>query len=110
LAALGQHHDRHGGELLGQRGDAEDRVGGQWDVPLDIGQSVGLAVDELAVPDHRYGRAWAAGHDFGGENRVDPVFDGILHGRPFDFQGAKTMQKSAARAALNLTISDPFSV
>jgi hypothetical protein len=67
-------------------------------------------MDERAVPDHRYGRARAAGLKLGGEHRVDPPFDGILHGRPFDFQGAETMQKSAARAGLNLTISAPFSV
>jgi len=72
--ALGQHHGRHGGELLGQRSDAENAVRLKRSLPFEVGQPIGPAVDERAVPEHRHGRAWPAGPNLPGEQGVDIGF------------------------------------
>jgi hypothetical protein len=52
LALLLQHHDRHGGELLGERGDAEHHLGPDRQVELQVGHAVAFPEEHLSVLHH----------------------------------------------------------
>ena len=55
LASLLQKQNARGGELLGQRPQAEPGVGRVGDVPLQIGRSVALIDEDLIALCHQDG-------------------------------------------------------
>ena len=54
---LDQRHDRGRRELLGQRGQLEDRVGRDGSVVLEVGDAVTLQLHDRAIADDGHGQA-----------------------------------------------------
>jgi hypothetical protein len=52
FAVLGQEHDRHGGELLGDRSDVEHRRRGDRHSVLDAGEAVAPGIVQPPLPHH----------------------------------------------------------
>ncbi|MNR11717.1 hypothetical protein D3C85_1280310 [compost metagenome] len=81
LAFLDQHHDRHRGDRLRHRVDAEDRILGQRRLPLAVGHAQHRIQHDFAAPPHLDQRAGqlAACHVGGIEKLLDPLQPGPGH-------------------------------
>ena len=72
LTAVGEDHDRHRGDLLRHRSQAERRVRGDGFPALEIGKTVSRGVEDLVVLHHQDRRPGGVAGRQGGEERVDP--------------------------------------
>ncbi len=69
-ARVGEERDGRGGELFGDRGEIEDRVGGDRRARVEVGEAVAAGEDNLALVNERGG---AARRSAGRQLRQQPV-------------------------------------
>ncbi len=72
LAAFGQDHDRHGGELFRNRGQPEGGLRSNGFPAFEVGESKTGGVQDLIVPHHHDRSAGRVTGREGGEEGVDP--------------------------------------
>ena len=81
LLALGQDQHRHGGELLGDRREAEVGVCAARDLLLQVGEAIGFGQGDLAAVEDHHAGAGAAGPIEVLEQTVEPGCQRVSLGR-----------------------------
>src|SRR5262249_21747847 len=71
LAPLRQHHNRHGGELLGYRPQIKRSVRRDWPPSFKIREAIALLVDDLIPVDDEERGTWTLRRVHVGEDIID---------------------------------------
>src|SRR5690625_2908252 len=59
FSLAGEESDCEGGEVFGDRSDMEDGGRSDWDLVLELGRAVALAIDEATIAGDRDSCAWS---------------------------------------------------
>src|SRR5262249_11446159 len=98
FATLRQHHNRHGGELLGYRPQIKRSVRRDWPPSFKISEAIALLVDDLiAVYDEKRG-TWTLRRVHVGEDIIDLAVQ-LAH-RSLSFQGTEDTHPRWCRGPL----------